>query len=89
MTSCPSCRGTGTINVARVLVAKPIGSFSLAGAQLKVSAIDAAVAECSACGLTVSGRLENATLGPDGRTFTGGHFVADQATLDSPAVDCA
>lgn len=73
---CPCCDATGTVTVRLLLAAKPIGSFSLAGAQVKVSAVTRAVAECSACGLTVAGRLEGATVGPDGRSFTGGHFVA-------------
>lgn len=74
--NCSSCSATGTISVRPVLVARPLGTFSLAGAQTKVSAVTAAVAECSACGLSVTGRLENATVSADGRTFTGGHFIA-------------
>ncbi len=77
MADCPQCRTQGTISVRLVLVAKPLGSFSLAGEQMKVSARRAAVAECSSCGLSVSGHLENPTIGPDGAT--GGHFVADAA----------
>lgn len=78
MATCPRCGSQGTLAVGVQLVAKPIGSFSLAGAQDKVSAVEVARADCSACGLSVTGRLENATLGPDGVTFTGGHFVADR-----------
>jgi hypothetical protein len=73
---CPRCQASGTISVRRVLTAKPLGTFSLAGAQIKVSAVESAVAECSACDLSVVGHLENATLSPDGRAFTGGHFVS-------------
>ena len=80
--NCPSCSAAGTVSVRLVLVAKPLGTFSLAGAQTKMSAVTAAVAECSACGLTVSGRLENATLSDDGRTFTGGHFVSGEVPDD-------
>lgn len=76
--NCPSCSATGTITVRPVLAAKPPGTFSLSGAQTKLAAVAAAVAECSACGLSVTGRLENATLSDGGRGFTGGHFVSDR-----------
>jgi len=78
--NCPACSAAGTISVRLILVAKPLGTFSLAGAQAKVSAASAAVAECSACGLSVRGRLENATVSDDGRTFTGGHFVSGEVS---------
>ncbi len=76
---CPNCQATGTIVIDFELRARPIGSFSLAGAQMKVSAEQVAIAECTACGARTPGRLENTVLGPDGKTFTGGHFVADPA----------
>lgn len=71
---CPQCGSRDAISLRPVLVAKPVGSFSLAGAQMKVSAQTGAVVECG-CGFTMSGHLEGATVGEDGKTFTGGHFV--------------
>ena len=41
------------------LVAKPIGSFSLAGVQMKVSAGETPVLSCSGCDWTVAGRIED------------------------------
>jgi hypothetical protein len=77
MPRCPDCGSDGTISVWPVLVAKPLGTFSLAGAQMKVSAVQAAVARCSACEFTVNGHPEGDTYSPDGKAFTGGYFVAD------------
>lgn len=45
-TPCPDCGATGTLTIDVKLVANPIGSFSLAGAQLKVSP----VLSCTATG---------------------------------------
>jgi hypothetical protein len=42
---CPRCGSTG-FRVESVLVAKPLGSFSLAGAQMKVSATTAPKITC-------------------------------------------
>lgn len=81
--TCPTCQ-TNTIRVRLVLVAKPLGTFSLAGAQLKVSARTKAVAECTnaTCDVSVPGEIVGAEMSNDGKKFTGGHFVADsiQAT---------
>lgn len=73
MKTCPRCR-IGTVTLEPVLAAKPLLGYSIAGAQTKVVAEQLAIVSCSACDLNVKGRLENATIGPDG-TFTGGHFV--------------
>ena len=48
--ACPACGQRGNVTIRRVLQAKPVGSFSLAGAQMKFSAIDALEARCGACG---------------------------------------
>jgi hypothetical protein len=77
MATCPKCQSPGTVTVRLVLAAKPAGTYSLAGVQTKATATVAAVAECP-CGLSVPGHLENPTYAADGRSFTGGHFVADQ-----------
>jgi hypothetical protein len=56
---CPSCgAGPGTLSVQAGprLQARPLGSFSLAGAQMKVAAAAIRVLHCSACGLEVQGR---------------------------------
>ncbi len=73
MKICPKCKA-GTITLKPVLVVKSILNYPEQGEQVKVTAEDMAVVSCSACDLNVTGRLENATIGPDG-TFTGGHFV--------------
>jgi hypothetical protein len=74
---CPKCQEENTITIWAGLVARPIGTFSLAGAQMKVSAHRTVIAECSSCGLSVMGHLEDPTYADDGVTFAGGHFVAD------------
>lgn len=76
MKGCPRCGASGTLSVHRAFEANPLGSFSLAGAQMKMSAREVAVAQCSACNLSVRGHLEDVTVGEDGRTVTGGRFVA-------------
>lgn len=56
---CPVCAAApGCLTVTVRLVAKPLGSFSLAGAQVKVSAEECPVLHCSACGLEVVGRFD-------------------------------
>lgn len=47
-TFCPECNSPD-VQVMRQLAAKPIGSFSLAGKQLKLSAIARWVYRCLAC----------------------------------------
>jgi len=67
----------GTVALRPALVAKPLGSFSLAGAQMKVSAWRGWALECSACPFRVLGQVEG--LEVDGTTgaITAGTFVAD------------
>jgi hypothetical protein len=48
---CPKCQEENIITIWAGLVARPIGTFSLAGAQMKVSAHRTVIAECSCCGL--------------------------------------
>lgn len=74
---CPVC--SGLLELSWRLTAKPIGSFSLAGAQMKVSALVRAQVLCAGCGLAAVGSLPGAVMAADGRSFTGGHFVADRA----------
>ena len=46
---CPGCDNVGTLYIGTVLQAKPIGSFSLAGNQMKVSAQRIPAIRCSFC----------------------------------------
>jgi hypothetical protein len=71
---CPLC-GAAPVALSWGLVAKPLGTYSLSGAQIKASATVRAVVFCQACPWEVHGRMDGATM--DGGTFTGGHFVAD------------
>lgn len=51
-TACPVCGTRHAADVWRVLVAKPVGSFSLSGAQVKFSATGGWRYECTKCGAT-------------------------------------
>lgn len=69
MATCPSC-GTSSrtdptaMTVTAVLVAKPPGTYSVAGVQTKVSAVERLKLACR-CGWSVLGRID------------GDHFIAD------------
>jgi len=71
MATCPDCgassRTDPTFEVTRVLVAKPFGTFSVAGAQTKTVASERMKLSHLSCGWSVLGRLE------------GSDFVADAA----------
>jgi hypothetical protein len=64
---CPVCSTVGTLNISDRIRVKPLGSFSLAGAQMKAPGRVYPFLECTACGLAVEGRYDQ-----DGRhaTFT-------------------
>lgn len=49
-TACPVCSTRYVIQVRRVLRAKPLGTFSLSGTQMKVSVRDGWEYRCTACG---------------------------------------
>lgn len=51
--------------VRPVLVAKEVGDFSLAGAQMKFSVVEKAELYCTACGWTITGRVEEGYFVPD------------------------
>lgn len=53
--SCPQCEAVGTLSVQWKLVARPLGSHSLAGAQVKLSARETPHLECSACEFSEAG----------------------------------
>lgn len=57
-TPCPNCEATGTLAIDVKLVANPLGSHSLAGAQLKVSARERPVLSCSACDFELAGEFD-------------------------------
>jgi hypothetical protein len=44
------CGAVGTGAVTRTFVARPLGTYSLAGQQLKVSGSFVVIYQCSACG---------------------------------------
>lgn len=77
MATCPKCKVStritpGAMRVEPVLVARPLGSFSLAGAQMKVSARSALRLSCNHCDFEITGRVE------------GSDFIADALPEDSP-----
>lgn len=76
MSRCPRCGGRLTLTP--LLRAKPLGSWSLAGAQPKTVATLRFRAECDGCDLSVEGRVEDGELAPDGRTFVRGRFVEER-----------
>jgi hypothetical protein len=87
MNRCPNCASTGGLTLSPVLVARPAGSYSLAGAQDKTAATQAARLSCAGCGWWATGRVEGLQMADDG-TITGGHLVIDQsdtASADPPA----
>jgi hypothetical protein len=51
---CPACGVTGKLSLRTVFRAQPIGSYSLAGAQMKFSARREREFKCAACGATGS-----------------------------------
>ena len=53
-TPCPWC-GSRTLHIGDELQAKPVGTFSLSGAQFKVSAYTFPVLTCQSCDLSVDG----------------------------------
>lgn len=55
---CPWCTEQGGLEICLRLKAKPIGSFSLAGAQVKVSATSTPVLCCSRCKWELDGKFD-------------------------------
>ncbi len=87
---CPRCL-IGPLVLRSMLVADPTGTYSLAGAQAKVSAALHAVLSCETPGCTflARGRLEGATVSEDGSSFTGGHFVGREVVPDAQSAIAA
>jgi hypothetical protein len=62
MATCPKCKTSsrvdpGALVVEEVIVAKPVGTFSLAGAQMKFAATERL--RCTKCGWSVLGHIED------------------------------
>lgn len=75
MKLCPKCGALGTVELRPVMVAKPVGTFSLAGAQTKVSAWRGWELGCSVCSFRVLGQVEGLETDENGQ-ITAGTFVA-------------
>lgn len=57
---CPQCgAGPDAVSLTVRLWAQPLGSFSLAGQQMKVSARERPVFSCTACDLCLVGEFED------------------------------
>ena len=52
--ACPSCGQRGKVDITIVLVAAPLGTFSLSGTGMKVPARKGAQFTCGGCGATGS-----------------------------------
>jgi hypothetical protein len=87
MTRCPGCGATGTLQLETLLAARRPGTASIAGAQPKLLAYEAAQLSCRTCGWSIHGHVEDTELAADGRTFTGGHFVAEPTDIATPPGD--
>ncbi len=71
---CPFC-GQRKLELRWWLEAKPVGTFSLAGAQLKFSAVENAVVQCHGCEAIIPGTITADAHVENGR-FVSGHFEA-------------
>ncbi len=56
---CPRCAESGGLRIELRLVAKPIGSFSLSGAQMKFSVQERVALVCGRCGLDLLGEFDD------------------------------
>lgn len=79
---CPRCGVAGQLTIDVHWKARPIGSQSLAGMQLKTTATPTAELSCGACGWSANGHLENAELDHETGEFTMGHFVSGPPPSD-------
>ena len=57
-TNCPNCGEAGTLSIDERLVANEIGTFSLSGAQIKVTARGRPVLTCSSCPFALVGNYD-------------------------------
>lgn len=51
---CPRCAMIGGLSIGRELIARPLGTWSLAGSMVKVSAVNAIVLRCGHCTFAAS-----------------------------------
>ena len=49
-TICPACKETGGVEAYSIFRAKQIGTFSLAGVQMKLPVVEEVRAHCTLCG---------------------------------------
>ena len=79
MATCPSCAVSSrtdaeAIEVTRILVAKPIGTFSVSGSTMKTVAYERYQMRCTRCGWHIDG------------TLTDDEFLGDPSTEVLPPV---
>lgn len=58
-TPCPKCEAANVLYVDINFVAKPIGTFSLSGSQMKVSGRERPVLKCRNCDFNLPGEFDN------------------------------
>lgn len=69
--ACPWCAETGFLFISTKLVAKPLGTWSLAGGQWKTVASDVPVLVCGACQTETDGEVDGGDV----------HFETDGETI--------
>lgn len=72
---CPACEHVGLV-LTWALTAKPLGSHSLSGGQMKVSALNTARCRCPECGWAINGRMDGGTVNAEGTAMVGGSFTS-------------
>jgi hypothetical protein len=72
--NCPRCEAT-PLRIRWELAVKPIGSFSLAGQQMKWSAANRAVVWCTNCSFEVHGTVTGVEVVGD--QVVAGEFISD------------
>lgn len=76
---CPDCGSVGTMLLGQELVAKPLGTYSIAGAQTKVVAQTKYTITCEECGWKRYGKFEGRYY--EGKFFEGKYFVVDKGQV--------
>lgn len=83
-TPCPGCGMINNLYISVEFVAQPIGSFSLAGMQMKVSGRERPVLKCRNCDFNLPGEYD----GDNHAVFSPGGKPSDTPapdTTDAPA----
>lgn len=73
--ACPECGHAGKLILETRMQAAQLGTFSLAGAGMKVTARDKALLRCLRCNMQRQGYVEDLYMSSDGVTAVSGHFV--------------